>query len=598
MAPAAGSLAVLAVLWAILWAATNRLRLAGAILPLAGLVVGLANSAKLSVLDLPLVPLDIYSVHDLAVVFRWDFVTLGGGGKLVLLAGAAAVAGASAAFLPGPRGVAGAHRGGRASADLGARADPNPDGCPAGEGRLGGGRRLWRRRAARLGVGAAAIALLASLFSPRTNIFGLWSETFVRYNWDTRATFRANGLVVFLSLHCQYIRVEQPPGYSEDAVRRIVQELPPPAPPGPPERRPSVIVVLSESFCDPTRLPGVGFEAEPLPTFRGLERQFGRLDLISPVYAGLTCNAELEVLSGFNMIFFPQGAGAYVDYIRRPVPTLVSILRGGGYRTISLHAGDGIHNDTVIQPLLGFEKYVPGRDWPDARQVGWQVTDESATDEVLRWAHQTPRPFFLCLNTMEGHVPYDNEKYGGASCGIRFTGAVSERTREVLTAYTYGLHRADAALGRLIEGLRGGEGPLLIVFYGDHLPDLGENLLAYRETGYCPPGRSSECLPMRTVPLVIWNNCGLRLPPRPGPVSMCQMFPILLDLAGVPKPPHARLVEKVGQRWPVVSTAGCFDPAGQPLSPEAAAQEPLLRDYRLMQYDLLFGEQHFLRAGP
>ena len=103
---------------------------------------------------------------------------------------------------------------------------------------------------------------------------------------------------------------------------------------------------------------------------------------------------------------------------------------------------------------------------------------------------------------------------------------------------------------------------------------------------------------MRTVPMVIWNNYGRRLPATAGPLGMCQAFPILLDLAGVHKPPHARLVEKVGARWPIVSTAGVFNAAGEPLSPEAAAEEPLLRDYRLMQYDLLFGDQHFLRAGP
>jgi arylsulfatase A-like enzyme len=168
----------------------------------------------------------------------------------------------------------------------------------------------------------------------------------------------------------------------------------------------------------------------------------------------------------------------------------------------------------------------------------------------------------------------------------------------VLTAYTCGLHHADAALGRLIETLKAESSPLLIVFYGDHLPDLGENLRGYRETGYCPPDRASECLPMRTTPMVIWNNYGRRLPQAAGPVSMCQAFPILLDLAGVPKPPHARLVEKVGQRFPIVSTAGVFDATGEPVSPEAEEREAILRDYRLMQYDLLFGEQYFLKPAP
>jgi hypothetical protein len=585
--PLAGSLAVLGALWALLWGITGRPRVSAGALILFGLLLGLANAGKISVLDLPLMPLDIYSVRDLTAVFQWDYITPGGAGKMAVLAPALMMAVMSAAFLSARESAAGR--------------DPN------GEARQGHVARLGRfarsligpgRLLPRLAIGGAAVGLLASLFQPATNAFARCPQTFVRCDWDALGTFRHNGLVVFLALHCRFISVEPPPGYGEEAVRGIIANLPP-RPAGPEANfRPNVIMVLSESFFDATRLPGVAFDTDPLPTFRALDRQFGRLDLISPVFAGLTCNAELEVLSGLNMSFFPPGTGAYVDHIRRPLVTLASLLRDRGYSTMSVHSDGGIHLAAQVQPLLGFQRFVPEREWRSICRVGWQITDESATEELIRRVRQASRPFFICLNTMEGHVPYGQDKYGGASCGIRFTRNVSRRTAEVLTAYTYGLSRADAALGRLVETFANEKDPLLIVFYGDHLPDLGENLLAYRETGYCPPGRASECLAMRTVPCVIWNNYGARLPESAGPVSMSRMFPVLLDLAGVPKPPHARLVEKALDRWPVISTAGCFDAAGQPLSPEAAGREPLLNDYRLMQYDLFFGERHFLRAAP
>ena len=78
---------------------------------------------------------------------------------------------------------------------------------------------------------------------------------------------------------------------------------------------------------------------------------------------------------------------------------------------------------------------------------------------------------------------------------------------------------------------------------------------------------------------------------------MPQMLPLVLDLLEAPKPAHVRLVEKVGTRWPILSTVGCVDPAGAVKRLEEISADPLIRDYRLMQHDLIFGKRHFLQVG-
>ena len=120
------------------------------------------------------------------------------------------------------------------------------------------------------------------------------------------------------------------------------------------------------------------------------------------------------------------------------------------------------------------------------------MSDESTAREIIRRADRFERPYFICLNTIEGHTPYDQDKYGTDPCDIRFTKPVSEEAREVLTAYTYGLHNADSALELLIEHFSNRKEPTLIVFYGDHLPDLGEHLLVYRETGSARRGAAAR----------------------------------------------------------------------------------------------------------
>lgn len=519
--PLVGSAAVLGALWVSLWAATHRAKLAAAVLLVLWIPPAIANAAKLASLDLPLLPLDLYRAGDVASVFHAGLLRPGGWLKFVLLAALAAPLALSFAVMPSPK----------------------------------------RRPRTRLAAGAAAAAFLASLFLPATNVFAL---AFPRQTWDARATCERNGFVVFLAMNCRVVRAEEPPGYGPEAVARIVAALPP-STAKISDLRPNVVVILSESFCDPTEIPGLAFDADPVPTLHQLQRDFGRLDLVSPVFGGLTCNAEFEVLTGLSMRAFPEPDAAWVDSATRPVPSLASILRGRGYRALALHAIGGMHNDVQVQPLLGFEKCIPAEEWAFRDRIDtWRVTDDAVTREIVRRSRELPRPWFLCVNTMEGHAPYDAAKYGGATGGIRFTKPFSPEAREMLTAYAVGLNRADRALAALLESFRDTKEPTLVFFYGDHRPQLGDNLLAWREAGLAEQGSSS--LPMRTVPAALWNNFGKRLPEFGGPVAMSRVLPVLLDLAEIEKPAHVRVAEQA-------------DP----------------EDSRLMQYDLLFGKRYFAR---
>jgi phosphoglycerol transferase MdoB-like AlkP superfamily enzyme len=545
--PVLASVVVLFALWALLWAATHRARLSAALTVALWLPAALANAAKLASLDLPLLPLDVYRLGDVAALSGGGWLRFGGWAKFAGLAVLAAPLALAFAVMPSPK----------------------------------------ARPRTRAIAGSAAALFFALLFFPATNVFAHLTTPFPRYSWDSRWTCEQNGFVAFFAMNCRYVRAEEPPGYSEEAVARIIRELPPPTAKTS-DLRPNVIVVLSESFSDVTKIPGVEFETDPLPTLHELQRDFGRLDLVSPVYCGITCNAELEVLTGLNMRFFPEPSVAWVDSIRRPVPSLASILRSHGYRALAMHAVGGMHNDALVQPLLGFEKCIPGSDWVNRDAMGWLVTDEAVTKEVVRVSRDLKRPWFLSVNTIEGHAPYDG-KYPDPKCGIRFTKPLSEESRRILEGYAFGLSRADRALRELIDAYRDSKEPTLILFYGDHLPDLGDNFLAWRETGFLPPGEGSTCLAMRTVPAAIWNNYGKRLPELGGSVGMSSVLPLLLDALELPKPAHVRLVEQVGTRCAVVSTAGCFDAHGNRCEPDLA-------DYSLMQYDLLFGKRHFLES--
>ena len=53
----------------------------------------------------------------------------------------------------------------------------------------------------------------------------------------------------------------------------------------------------------------------------------------------------------------------------------------------------------------------------------------------------------------------------------------------MLEVYIEGARDADAMLGRLAETFAGTDEPVVLVYFGDHLPYLGDNQLAYEELG-------------------------------------------------------------------------------------------------------------------
>ena len=75
----------------------------------------------------------------------------------------------------------------------------------------------------------------------------------------------------------------------------------------------------------------------------------------------------------------------------------------------------------------------------------------------------------------------------------------------MLEVYVEGARDADAMLGRLREYFAAQDEPVVLVFFGDHLPYLGDNQLGYAELGFTGEDYWSELTSYET-PYVIWAN--------------------------------------------------------------------------------------------
>ena len=462
-----------------------------------------------------------------------------------------------------------------------------------------GGTRLWIRAI----MLAACLAVFTSWFFPGYSVYRPVHDRILEMTWNPNRSYARAGVALAFTAEIQNYFVPQPEGYDRDAVMGVYASLAAsaeskPARAAAPAEPINLIVILGEAFWDPTVLPGVTFGSDPIPTARRLGKQFGRLDLVCPVFGGGTCDSELEMLSGCNMAFFPPGAAPYKYYIRQPLPSLASVLRKRGYMTISVHAVEvSYFNDCEVQPRLGFEIFHPATEWKRVEKVQHYVNDASTFREVARLADTLDKPFFISVNTMEGHWPFPPDRYyNRTDLADLDAPGLSSDSRTALETYVCSIRKTDLALAGLIEHFKGVSSPTMIVLYGDHLPALGEDYRVFRESGYLGKG-PGDPLRLKTVPAVFWSNFGVKVPRRR--LSMCYAAPLILETMGVERPPFFRFLETCRREYPVFSVSGCVDAGGRPVALTRVLDSEIARKYRLLQYDRVFGEQYFRAlTGP
>lgn len=458
--------------------------------------------------------------------------------------------------------------------------------------------RFWRRRFPALSFRARMtrliVALPALVFFCSIMDYATFSWTRDRLQiipkmWDQKENYSSNGFAIAFALNVPMAKVSAPPGYSAKAIDAISR--PETALPVLPPERPDIIMVMNESFWDPTRLPGISITPDPIANVRSL--QSGHV--FSPEFGGMTANVEFEALTGFSNAFMPYGSIPYQQYVRRPMPSLATFLKGEGYVTKAIHPFSGwFWNRTEVYKAFGFDSFLSVDELPALPNRGRLTSDEALTEEIIREAESIDGPFFLFAVTLQNHGPYEPGRYKQTTHQV--AGAPTTASHDAILSYAEGVSDGDKSLARLIEWARQRTRPTVIAMFGDHLPPLGRT---YVETGFMETNvaRRKAPLPEMAVqhetPLVIWSN-------RDGPAtnlgSVSPAFlPLhLLNSAGISHPYYTDFLGSISKRYSVIDRNMLVTPDDRATPDWARAEkiDPAISDFRLLQYDMMFGKHH------
>jgi len=452
-------------------------------------------------------------------------------------------------------------------------------------------RLTYKGRVARLALCLPLLAFFVSIMDYATFSWTRDRLQIIPMMWDQKENYASNGFALAFALNVPMAHVSAPAGYSEKAMAAIEK---PQVATSVPAEKPDIIIVMSESFWDPTQLPGVKITPDPMPTVRSLRSG----SMFSPEFGGMTANVEFEALTGFSNAFLPAGSIPYQQYVRAPIPSLATFFKSEGYEARAIHPGTNwFWNRTNVYADFGFDDFKSEETLPPMAKRGPLASDASMTDEIIRQADSTQEPFFFFAVSLQNHGPYEPHRYSDTTHKVE--APTSQWARDSLASYAEGAADADHGLQRLIEWAKKRERPTVIAFFGDHLPPLGP---VYVETGFLKnnvaPRREAadKMLEHHQTPLVVWSN---RTGPETdlGPVSPAFLPYHILKTAGITHPYYTGFLGKLNERYSVVDRNMLLARDGEATMDWARQKEidAGIRDFRFLQYDMMFGKR---RAAP
>ena len=451
-------------------------------------------------------------------------------------------------------------------------------------------RRLSRRaRTLRVSICLPLFALFVSQMDAQQYSWIREKLRIIPIVWDQKENYSYNGFIIAFSLNVPMAHLNAPAGYGHEALDTIPARnysyL------SGPREKPDVIMLMSESFWDPTRLSNVALSPDPLPNIRAAQSGY----VFSPEFGGMTANVEFEALTGFSNAFLPYGSIPYQQYVRHQVPSLATFFRGEGYAARAIHPFEGwFWNRNEVYKDFGFEEFRTEDTLPAMDKRGMFASDDAMLKEIMREGDAMDRPFFFFGVTLQGHGPYEAHRY--AENTVTVAGNLPDADRKTLATYAQGVREADQSLKMLMDWASRRERETIIVLWGDHLPPLGT---VYPDTGYMPEEVATRKASLDVMkrehetPLVIWSSKkGVRK--DIGTISPSLLPYNLLKTAGFEHPFYTGFLGRVQKKYNVIDRYQLATRDGQTVpdwSRDEGSVDPLVRDYRYLQYDMMFGNQ-------
>ena len=323
--------------------------------------------------------------------------------------------------------------------------------------------------------------------------------------WDSVYDAQRNGPLVAFTRQLNPKIMDKPSNYSEETMKKVAARYQKEAETINASRTnnltdSTVVYVLSESFSDPSRVPGLKTNKDSMPNIRKIKAGTTSGLMLSSGYGGGTANLEYMGLSGLSMANFESSLSSPYQQLvpsQHWTPT-INQLWGAPVNSLGYHPYESsMYSRATNYKKFGFSHFytLTGPDvikYQDKIDESPYVSDKSSYDSALEGIKSGKTNKFIQIITMQNHMPYhewyENNDYTAEST----TGTpLGDDEQQSIETYQKGVEITDQATQEFLNELDALDKPVTVVFYGDHLPGIyssasedNNNSLALHLTDY------------------------------------------------------------------------------------------------------------------
>ena len=377
-----------------------------------------------------------------------------------------------------------------------------------------------------------------------------------------------------------------PKRYSKDEINKIKNEVTSMGIKQDERQRANVIIIMNESFSDPSKIQNVEFSFNPLEDIQKLcyDKNCYIGNAVTPVYGGGTSLPEFEALTGLSSFYLERQVFPYTSYIKGDINSLVRTYKNAGYNTIGVHPYKStFYNRYKVYKYLGFDKTIFEDDIENAEIKGEYISENEFANQIIKSFEEDTKNKFIFGVTMQNHMPYNFNRYDNYDIEIT-SDVYSKEAIDELRAYVQGVYDGNKMYFKLTEYLKNIDEPTILVMFGDHLPAF-KTANFYSQSNY-------SFIDMYTTPYVVWSNYDVSYDEfskymSPGNISMKTA-----KLAGLNLPWYFAKFDELYNEYPAINNQCAINRNNTLFSFSKIEKSKLIEECEILQYDLLIKKKY------
>ena len=285
--------------------------------------------------------------------------------------------------------------------------------------------------------------------------------------WDVNDCYKCHGQGLTLIKMTKDLKIQKPKGYNKQKVKELLDSYNEEESDNEGENV-NIIVVMNESFTDLPEIYNIELPQDNMPFYHSLKNRKNTVvgKMHSSQYGGGTANVEYEFLTQNATAFLPVGAMPYQQYIKKNTSSIVTHMNSLNYKTIGIHSWYKTgYSRGKIYKYLGFDKSLFKE---DMNNLEYEINEYSSDMSTYKYVidelenKEKDKSIFEFVVTMQNHLPYIYQEDNG----VQYVDNI------YLKNYLQVQNKVDNALKYLIDYIDKYDEKTIVLFFGDHQPNL------------------------------------------------------------------------------------------------------------------------------